>query len=621
MNGGTLTVYFKGNSADLDKTMKGVSSSFGGMTKSIVAGLGITKVISGVFNTMSASMDDAIYRFDTMNNFPKVMSNLGIGAEESEKSIKRLSDELTGLPTTLDAGARAVQRFTSANNDIEKSTDMFLAVNNAILAGGASMEIQSSALEQLSQSYAKGKMDMMEWRTLQTAMPAQLNQVAQAMGMSTEAMGEGLRLGTIEMDSFMDTIVKLNTEGVGEFASFEEQAKGSVGGLGTSITNIKTAVVRGLTGMLDSLNESLTNANLPTIGEMLQNIGKKITSAFNSANKVISKIDWNKVITAIKIMTPIVVGLVAGFATFKVITGIINAVSIAMGILNAVMAMNPIMLIVIAIAALVAAFIYLWNTCEPFKQFFINLWEGIKNAVVGAWNFIKGIFTGIINFIKKNWKALLLMIVNPFAGAFKLLYDNCEGFRNFVNKFVAKVKSFFVGLGNGIKNVASNIVNFIKSIPTRIKNVATRIINVFKNLPKNMLNIGKNIMKGLWNGITGLKDWVVNKVKGIGKSILNGLKGVLGIHSPSKEFAIIGKFSMLGYEEGLEKMQPELQRSINGMFNLSPSMIGSMNNLLSPNISVNNNISMETDPLGQMVSKIKTFGGGAKNDFNYGMGG
>ena len=213
------------------------------------------------------------------------------------------------------------------------------------------------------------------------------------------------------------------------------------------------------------------------------------------------------------------------------------------------------------------------------------------------------------------------MLVNPFAGAFKLLYDNCEGFRNFVNKFVAKIKSFFVGLGNGIKNVASNIVNFIKSIPTRIKNVATRIINVFKNLPKNMLNIGKNIMKGLWNGITGLKDWVVNKVKGIGKSILNGLKGVLGIHSPSKEFAIIGKFSMLGYEEGLEKMQPELQRSINGMFNLSPSMTGSMNNLLSPNISVNNNISMETDPLGQMVSKIKTFGGGAKNDFNYGMGG
>ena len=88
----------------------------------------------------------------------------------------------------------AVQRFTSANGDIEKSTDLFLAVNNAILAGGASSEIQASALEQLSQAYAKGKPDMMEWRTLMTAMPAQLKQVANAMGyLSSADLGEAVR--------------------------------------------------------------------------------------------------------------------------------------------------------------------------------------------------------------------------------------------------------------------------------------------------------------------------------------------------------------------------------------------------------------------------------------------
>ena len=99
------------------------------------------------------------------------------------------------------------------------------------------------------------------------------------------------------------------------------------------------------------------------------------------------------------------------------------------------------------------------------------------------------------------------------------------------------------------------------------------------------------------------------------------MKKVLGIKSPSKEFAIIGKFSMLGYEEGLEKMKPQLDKAINGMFNLSPSMTGTMNNTLSPNVNVVNNVNVETDPLGQVVSKIKTFSGGAKNDYNYGYGG
>ncbi|WP_341455932.1 tape measure protein [Eubacterium limosum] len=118
---------------------------------------------------------------------------------------------------------------------------------------GASTEIQSAAMEQLSQSYAKGKMDMEEWRSLQTAMPAQLNQVAQAMGMSADELGEGLRTGTISMDEFMDMIMKLNTEGTGAFASFEEQAKSATGGIGTQLQNMKTAVTRGLPTCLTPL--------------------------------------------------------------------------------------------------------------------------------------------------------------------------------------------------------------------------------------------------------------------------------------------------------------------------------------------------------------------------------
>ena len=69
----------------------------------------------------------------------------------------------------------------------------------------------------------------------------------------------------------------------------------------------------------------------------------------------------------------------------------------------------------------------------------------------------------------------------------------------------------------------------------------------------------------------------------------------------------------------LDKMQPELQKQINGMFELSPTMTGSMNNHFSPQIKVTTYNNFETDPLGQMVNKVKTFQGGAKNDYSRGM--
>jgi phage-related protein len=164
----------------------------------------------------------------------------------------------------------------------------------------------------------------------------------------------------------------------------------------------------------------------------------------------------------------------------------------------------------------------------------------------------------------------------------------------------------------------------IKGIPTLIKRTPKIVKDMVSTLKKEITKfkeVGVNMAKGLWNGVKDMKDWVINKVKGMGKDIVKGLKKALGIKSPSKEFAIIGRFSMLGYQEGLEKMKPQIDKAINGMFSLSPSLTGTMNNTLSPNVNVVNNINVETDPLGQVVSKIKTFSGGAKNDYNYGYGG
>ena len=612
MNGATVLTKFTADTKDFDSKTKGVTASLGSITKSVIAGIGITKAFSAAWSAVTRNMDSAIDRFDTLNNFPKVMSNLGIGAEESQKSIDKMSEALVGLPTTLDEGALAVQRLTSKNGDIKKSTNLFLAMNNAILAGGAPAQIQSTAIEQLSQAYAKGKPDMMEWRTLMTAMPAQLKQVATAMGyVDADSLGEALREGNVSMDEFMNTIVNLNEKGLPGFQNFEEQARNSTGGIRTAITNMNSRITQGVTAMIESVDKGLKDAKLGGIAKAFETIGNTVRDTLKSLAPIIVKtvsflVNLAKWINENKTwLEAIIIPLVAFIGTFSMIMKIISIVkgiTAAISVLNAVMLANPIVLIIAAIVALIAIFVLLWKKCDWFRNFWIGLWNGIVDIVVGAWEWIKGLFTGIIDFISNNWQALLLFLVNPFAGAFKLLYDNCEGFRNFVNGFV------------------NAVVNFFKSIPGKLVSFAQGIINVFASIPGQMLNIGKNIVQGLWNGITGLKDWVISKVKNLGKSILNSIKNVLGIHSPSTEFAMIGKFSVLGYTEELDKMTKTVQGQIAETFSVSPQLANSSSLHYSPNVVVNTVNNISQDPLGRMVNDIKTFSGGAKNDYNYGMG-
>ena len=563
--GGNIIYKFIGDKSGLESTTNSVNNGMKGMTKSVFLANIATKAFSAGLNLIRNNAGEAVSRLDTLNNFPRVMSNLGIGADEAQKSIKKMSDKLMGLPTTLDAGAMAVQRFTSKNGDVKKSTDIFLSLNNAILAGGASTEIQSSALEQLAQAYAKGKPDMMEWRTAMMAMPAQLKQVAIAMGyVDADQLGSALRDGTVSMDEFMDTIMKLNTEGVGNFKSFEQQAKNSTDGMKTNLMNAKNAVVRGVASMMTAVNKGLEKAGLGNIGELLLQAGKKIEQLLNKLAPYITAF-ITKLVEVYKwidkhktLIMAIIIPILTMIATVKTLIGVMTALKTAMLVINAVMAINPFVLIVAAIVGLIALFVYLWNKCEGFRKFWIGLWNGIKTAFLLVATALKVAFKAVVDYFKWNVNA--------------------------------------------------------------VKTVALAIVNAFKSIPGKLLGIGRNIVQGLWNGIQGMKNWVINKVKSLGKSILNGLKNALGIHSPSTEFAMIGKFSVLGYTEALDTMQGDIQDKVKETFGISPQLTGAMNNHFSPNVMVNNDINVSTDPLGQTVKKIKTFSGGAKNDYNYGMG-
>jgi tape measure domain-containing protein len=256
------------------KASSTVSGSFRGMGAGAVAMGGLVAAgISKAIGAITSTLGDAVSRVDTLNNFPRVMGNLGISAEDAQKSIDYMSQKLVGLPTTLDTAASAVQRLTAANGNVKASTEMFLAMNNAIIAGGAPAQVQASAIEQLSQAYAKGKPDMMEWRNMMTAMPAQLKQVAQYMGYaSSNQLGEALRSGTVSMNDFMKAMIELNQNGANGIKPFSEQALGAAGGIETAITNMKTAFTRGLADIMNAIGQS----NIAGFFQM-------ITNAINAA--------------------------------------------------------------------------------------------------------------------------------------------------------------------------------------------------------------------------------------------------------------------------------------------------------------------------------------------------
>ena len=215
-----------------------------------------------------------------------------------------------------------------------------------------------------------------------------------------------------------------------------------------------------------------------------------------------------------------------GYSMEGVLMVLAGALAVGIGLvwaLNSALLANPITWIVVGIAALVAAFIILWNECEGFRNFWKNLWQNTKEVFSIVWDWLKNFFTEtipnifkkVINFIKDNWQALLLLIVNPFAGAFKLLYDNCEGFRNFIDKWVGKIKGFFKDLVSGIKNTFSGIGSWFSDIFTKIGNtIGDKVSGAVKGAINAVLKTATNIINGFIKAIN-VAIKVINAIPGV----------------------------------------------------------------------------------------------------------
>lgn len=213
-------------------------------------------VTTKAMGVISNSIGSAVGRADQMNNFPKVMKNLGYSSEDAAASIRKISNALDGLPTTSSAMTGMVQQLAPLTSNLDEATDIALAFNNAMLAGGASTMEQENALTQYTQMLSAGKVDMQAWRSIQAAMPGQLNQVAEAMlgaGKNSNDLYEAMKNGSISFDDFNKKVMELNQNGFGKYASFAQQAKDATQGIGTAMENVKNRVAKAVQKVIEAV--------------------------------------------------------------------------------------------------------------------------------------------------------------------------------------------------------------------------------------------------------------------------------------------------------------------------------------------------------------------------------
>lgn len=326
-----LSVKDKMSSAlqNAERATGGLGSRFKSMVGAGAAmQIGMSAVNTAI-NTLAGSMDAAVSRLDTLNQFPKMMKQMGLASEKSADKVKEgLVKSIEGLPTTLDSIVASTKNFAVLTGDLESAADTAVALNDAFLASGSSAADASRGMTQYSQMLAKGKVDQQSWNTLCETMGYGLDKAAKSMlgaEVNQRDLYAALQSGEITFDDFNKELIKLDkTEG-----GFAETARTASVGIKTSMSNIQTAITAGLANSIDTLDKAMKDSGVKWleggIAGTLDNVKIAVSKTFKSVNKAISSVNIKGIVN----------GLAPAFKMLKIAaTGAFKAVSKILGFIN-----------------------------------------------------------------------------------------------------------------------------------------------------------------------------------------------------------------------------------------------------------------------------------------------
>ncbi|BBM15587.1 tape measure domain protein [Enterococcus mundtii] len=313
------------------KSMSGLEDNTQKTNMSIMkmaAGAAVFKGLTIATNVLTASVGKAVDRYDTLNSYPRVLEQLGYSTMEADSSTRKLSEGINGLPTSLDEVVSTAQRLTILTGNLEDSTDLTIALNNAFLASGSSSAQASRGTEQYITMLSRGEVNLTSWRTLQETMGYALSETAKKMGIASGDANElydALNDGLFTFDEFSAALIECSEQAGG----FAEVALTASEGVRTSFENVKTSVVRNLANIIEAFDDMLVDVTGLNIAGHLNKLKDVVDTSMGAMTKVIKVFGstLSTLLPIVKPLTPALVGMATAIAVSKVVSKANNAIA------------------------------------------------------------------------------------------------------------------------------------------------------------------------------------------------------------------------------------------------------------------------------------------------------
>lgn len=594
MDGGKVIYRFEADDSDLKQKTLSVGDIVKGNLISSAVTAGISKVYNGIKNITSSVSSLAVQggfnRALSIEQAEFKLQGLGHSAEEVDKimenSLASVKGTAYGLDEAATVAASAVAAGVKPGEDLERTLKL---VGDAATISGRDMNSMGAIFNKVA---ASGKMTGEELNQLTDAGIPMLQLLGDSLGKTNEEVRDMVSKGKIGFDEFRNAI--------------EQGMSGAALTMGQTFSgaldNTKAAMSRLGKTFMDPFMKGMTPA-LGTLTDIIDMVAAGTTEGLEEKTKLLSDQLGGMINNVLDTLLPLIENAIPVLE--QLLTNLLNKIP---GLLDKILP------IIINLALdLIKALADVLPTLIPV------LVEGIVSAVKGLAEVLPQIIEALIQglilitqALAEEAPTLIPVLVDAILEIIPILLDNLPLFVNAGFQLI-------IGIAKGLIKAVPNL---IASIPKIIKSLYNSFANPLGiHSPSTVFaDLGVNLIRGLINGIESMAGAVINKVKNLANNILKGIKNVFGVHSPSTEFAWIGKMNMIGFENGMEGMRDEVQGIIDSMFNLQPNVSGQMSSTYNPNMVINVQNNMKFDPLGQVVSNIKTYSGGAKNDFNYGGG-
>lgn len=593
--------------------------------KSVLSELGVAAYDSSGkardFNTVVNELDNALSGYTAEQQAAYKQTIFGIqGLDAYNKMVVTTKDKQEEWTKALaESAGEAAKQYNTMTDNLQGDLDIFKSavsglqislsdelmpeIRNAVQTGTGYLNELQSAFNNGGISGAVGALGSI-FADITTqiagAAPGMIdaavslinNFISGISGSLPQLAESAVQIGESLLTAFLDIfpqIISMGSQLVVDFAQGAVQAlptlveKGveMVQTICTAVTSALPQLIPAAVDIIMSLAQSLVD-NLPMLLEaglqLVQGLVQGLMNAIPVLVEALPEIIESLVSGLISCVGQLVAGaiqLVVALVTHipEIIAGLIAAipdiiVAIIDGIING-----------------------LGSFVEAGGQIIDALWQGIQDM----WNFLVKWFTEVIpNLITEIWTCFselpgkvgewLTTTLNNVISWGATLWDKAvKAGSDFVNGIVNFVKTLPQNIWNWLQNAISKVTSFVTTFGQKAleagKNFFNNIVNTVKEIPGKMLSIGKNIVSGIWNGISGAAGWLWDQICGFCSGIVDNIKGFFGIHSPSRLMAKeIGRFLPPGITEGFEQALPEatdqMQNGLDGLVNdLTPPEI------------------------------------------------